>query len=71
MANMPDDERKVAVTNAKGPFSSMVVRMVNWATVAIPALIILLVVGAVVVAVIAALFGGAMPGWVLNRWWLR
>jgi len=71
MANIADDERKVVVTDAKGPFLSVAVRMVKWAVAAIPALIILLVLGAVASAVIAALFGGVMPGWVMNRWWLR
>ena len=68
---MADDRREVVVTDVKIPFWSMVVLMVKWAVAAIPALIILLVIGAVASAVIAAIFGGAMPHWVMNRWWLR
>ena len=49
----------------------MVVLLVKWAIAAIPALIILLVIGAVASAVMAAIFGGGMHHWEMNRWWVR
>jgi hypothetical protein len=66
---MADDKREVIVTDVKIPFWSMVILMVKWAVAAIPALIILLVIGAVVSTVIAAIFGGGMHHWGMNRWW--
>ena len=44
--------------------------MVKWAIAAVPALIILLVIGTLVSMVFAAIFGGGMPHWDLefNRW---
>lgn len=71
MADMADDKRKVVVTDVKGPFGSMVELMVRWAVAAIPALIILLVIGAVASTVIAAIFGDVMPHWAMNKWWTR
>lgn len=68
---MADDKREVVVTDVKIPFWSMVVLLVKWAIAAIPALIILVVIGAVVSTVIAAIFGGGMSHWEMNRWWLR
>ena len=68
---MADDRREVVVTDVKIPFWSMVVLMVKWAIAAIPALIILLVIWAVTSAVVAALLGGGMPHWEMNRWWIR
>jgi urea transporter len=68
---MADDKREVVVTDVKIPFWSIVVLMVKWAVAAIPALIILLVIGAVVSTVIAAVFGGGMHHWEMNRWWMR
>lgn len=68
---MADDKREVVVTDVKIPFWSMVVLLVKWAIAAIPALIILVVIGAVVSTVIAAIFGGAMSHWEMNRWWVR
>ena len=44
---MADEKREVVVTDVKIPFWSMVVLMVKWAVAAIPALIILLFIGAV------------------------
>jgi urea transporter len=49
----------------------MVVLMVKWAVAAIPALIILLIIGAVASMVISAIFGGGMHHWEMNRWWVR
>jgi hypothetical protein len=66
-----DDKREVVVTDVRIPFLSMVVLMVKWAVAAIPALIILLVIGAVASMVIAAIFGGEMHHWEMNRWWVR
>ena len=55
---MADDKREVVVTDVKILFWSMVVLMVKWAVAAIPALIVLLVIGSVVSMVMAAIFGG-------------
>ena len=68
---MADDKREVVVTDVKIPFWSMVVLMVKWAVAAIPALIILLVIGSVVSMVMAAIFGGGMHHWEMGRWWVR
>ena len=65
---MADDKREVVVTDIKIPFWSMVVLMVEWAIAAIPALIILLVIGAVVSTVIGAILGVGMHPWGFNRW---
>ena len=66
---MADDKREVVVTDVKIPFWSMVVLMVKWAIAAIPAVIILIVIGAVGSMVMAAIFGGGMHHWEWNRWW--
>lgn len=66
---MSDDKREVVVTDVKIPFWSMVVLMVKWAIAAVPALIILLVIGAIVSMAIAALFGGGIHHWEMGRWW--
>ena len=66
---MADDKREVVVTDVKIPFWSMVVLMVKWAIAAIPALVILLVIGAVASMVSAAIFGGGIHHWEMNRWW--
>ena len=68
---MADDKREVVVTDVKIPFWSMVVLMVKWAVAAIPAIIILLVIGAVVSMAMAAIFGGGMHHWEMGRWWVR
>jgi hypothetical protein len=68
---MTDEKREVVVTDVKIPFWSMVVLLVKWAIAAIPALIILIVIWAVASTVIAALFGGGMYHWEMNRWWTR
>jgi hypothetical protein len=68
---MSDDKREVVVTDVKIPFWSMVVLMVKWAVAAIPALLVLLVIGAVASMVMAALFGGGMHHWEMNRLWAR
>lgn len=66
---MADDKREVVVTDVKIPFWSMVVLMVKWAIAAIPALIILLVIGGLVSMAIGAIFGGGFHHWEWNRWW--
>jgi hypothetical protein len=68
---MADDKREVVVTDVKIPFWSMVVLLVKWAIAAIPALIILLVIGSVLSIVMAAIFGGGMHHWEMGRWWVR
>ncbi len=60
---MADDSREVTVTDIKIPFWSMVVLMVKWALAAIPALVILIVIGSIVSFALHALFGGATTGW--------
>ncbi len=65
---MSDDKREVVVTDVKIPFWSMVVLMVKWALAAIPALIILLVIGALVSMAIAALIGGGLYHGEFGRW---
>jgi len=52
------ESNQVVVTDIKMPFMSMVFFMVKWAIAAIPAMIILAVIAAVLVAV----FGGMMHG---------
>lgn len=49
------DKQEVRVTDIQMPFGSMVVFMVKWAIASIPALIILVVLGAVLWAFVAAL----------------
>ena len=56
---MNDDAREVVVVDVKIPFWSMVVLMVKWAIAAIPAVIILFVLSAIV----SALLGGGAPSW--------
>jgi len=68
---MANEKSEVVVTDVKIPFLSMVVLMVKWAVAAIPALIILLVIGAVASMAMAAIFGGGMHHWEMNRWWMR
>ena len=56
---MAEQAREIVVTDIKIPFWSMVVLMVKWALAAIPAVIILIVIGGVMAAALSALFGGA------------
>ena len=60
---MPDDENKqrVVVTDIRMPFFSMVIFMVKWAIAAIPAFVILTVIG---------IFTWAMQGGFLHSWTL-
>lgn len=50
------------VTDVRIPFLSMVVLLVKWALAAIPAMIILIVIGGVLSMIVGAFFGG-MGGW--------
>ena len=56
---MADSTHEVVVTDIKIPFWSMVVLMVKWALAAIPAIVILIVIGAVISAALGALLGEA------------
>ena len=55
---MVDNTREFVVTDIKIPFWSMVVLMVKWALAAIPAIIILIVIGSILSMILGALFGG-------------
>jgi hypothetical protein len=59
---MADNTHEIVVTDIKIPFWSMVVLMVKWALAAIPAIIILIVIGSVLSMIVGVLFGG-MFGW--------
>jgi hypothetical protein len=59
---MANSSHEVVVTDIKIPFWSMVVLMVKWALAAIPAIIILIVIGSVLSMILGALFGGTF-GW--------
>lgn len=52
------DPAPVHIVDIRMPFGSMVVFMVKWSIAAIPALIILAVIGAVVVGILAGLING-------------
>lgn len=56
MSNESDNH--VVVVDVKMPFLSMVTFMVKWAIASIPAIIILLVLGAMAAAVLGGIFGG-------------
>jgi hypothetical protein len=58
---MSESQQHVVVTDIKIPFMSMVVLLVKWALASIPAVIILIVIGAVFSMIFGALFGGF--GW--------
>lgn len=53
-----NDPQPVIVTNIQMSFGSMVVFMVKWVIAAIPAMIILAVIGFVATAVLAGIFKG-------------
>ena len=55
---MADNTQEIVVTDIKIPFWSMVVLLVKWALAAIPAMIILFVIAAVIMATLGAMFGG-------------
>ena len=59
---MANNVQEIVVTDVRIPFLSMVVLLVKWALAAIPAMIILIVIGAVLSMIVGAFFGG-MGGW--------
>lgn len=68
---MPDNAREVVVTDVKIPFWSMVMLMVKFSIAAIPAAIILMIVGAMVMAGLGMLFGAGWHHWQwgdMGRW---
>lgn len=54
----PHRDQRVVVTDVQIPFTSMVVLLVKWALAAIPALIILGVIGFSATMIMAGIFGG-------------
>lgn len=50
--------QRVVVVDVRMPFGSMVGFMVKWAIAAIPAIIILIFLGAIAAAVLAGIFAG-------------
>ncbi|MBE0625385.1 MAG: hypothetical protein IH606_11290 [Burkholderiales bacterium] len=62
---MTEDKREVVVTDIKIPFWSMVVLMVKWAIAAIPAVIILMLIAALVSFALSMLAG---TGWQHHYW---
>ncbi len=68
---MADDRHEVVVTDVKIPFWSLLMLMVKLAIAAIPAFIILMLIGAVASMVMAAVFGSGMGHWEFNRFWMR
>ncbi len=48
----------VVITDIKLPFVSMVIFMVKWAIAAIPAFIILAIIGAIIAGFLGAMTGG-------------
>ena len=60
-----DFQREVVVTDVKMPFWSMVVLMIKWSLAAIPAIIILAIIWAIVIGVFGGIFGamGRMGRW--------
>ena len=54
---MADEKREVIVTDVKIPFWSMVVLLVKWAIAAIPAVIILFLIGGFMTAALGYIFG--------------
>jgi len=52
----PQEPAPVRIIDVKMPFGSMVIFMVKWAIAAIPALIILAIIGALLSGVLAGLF---------------
>ena len=55
---MPDNVRELVVTDVRIPFWSMVVLLGKWSLAAIPAMIILIAVGAVLSMTLGTFFDG-------------
>lgn len=56
------DDTSVVVTDIRMPFMSMVVFMVKWSIAAIPAMIILMVIWALVAGVVYAMLDNLLGG---------
>jgi hypothetical protein len=59
---MSDEKREVVVVDVKIPFLSMVILLVKWAIAAIPAMIILITLGAVAGALLGGVFHWSWMG---------
>ena len=68
---MADAQHEVVVTDVKIPFWSLVMLMVKLAIAAIPAFVILMIIGAVASMLMAAIFGAGMGHWEYGRFWMR
>ena len=67
---MTEDRREVVVTDIKIPFWSMLVLMVKWAIAAIPAVIILMLLAALVSLALGMItWGGWHHYWGMGRAW--
>ena len=67
---MTDDKREVVVTDIKIPFWSMVILMVKWAIAAIPAVIILMLLAALISVALGMIPGGGWQHyWGMSRGW--
>jgi len=67
---MTQDRREVVVTDIKIPFWSMVVLMVKWAIAAIPAVLILMLMAALISMLLGMLPGaGWHQFWGMSRTW--
>lgn len=60
--NHPESPRETVVTDIRMPFWSMVVFMVKWAIAAIPALILLAVIGLTLTLLFSGLYATFSPG---------
>jgi hypothetical protein len=58
---MTGNIQEIIVSDIRIPFVSMVVLMVKWALAAIPAFIILVIIGVAISMALTAMFGGV--GW--------
>jgi len=57
---MSNDKQEVVITDIQIPFLSMVVLMVKWAIAAIPAIMILFILGSMFTGIFSFLFHGGM-----------
>ena len=62
MPIVTSDVKKVTVVAIQIPFLKVVGILIKWALAAIPAMIILALLGALLAAVFAGMFAGAVPG---------
>jgi len=59
---MSNEQREVVVVDVKIPFLSMVILLVKWAIAAIPAMLVLLALGAIVSMVLGGVFHWSWMG---------